>query len=226
MPLVKSTPACKHGANPDGNLPNRRRTKSNLRPRDEALNPNAMKPNDRSVLLICALNPAFAMCIVCLMVWVFCEGANTNVAAHRPDLFVRLIGEGGLDPQASQPASPVFQLAFDVDGVSPGYRACSGGGDSLLRVSDHDMILAWGQMPYFCIRGGQSTGVATLEAMAEASVLREEVRNLVRREVHVVGRVEFDVEGEVAGLGYLRCKFFLLEDRAADVPRSLCLVHH
>lgn len=96
----------------------------------------------------------------------------------------------------------------------------------MLRVSYHGMILAWGQMPYFCISGGHRAAVATLEAMAEASVLREEVRNLVSSEVHVVGRAEFDVEGEVAGLGYLHCKFFLLNDRAANEPRSLCLVHH
>ncbi|CAO1948467.1 unnamed protein product [Urochloa humidicola] len=65
------------------------------------------------------------------------------------------------------------------------------------------------------------------EPKAEASVvLRGEVRNLFLSEIQVFGRIEFDVEGEVAGLGYLRCKFFIFEDKAAgaDVPKSPCLV--
>ncbi|EMS48589.1 hypothetical protein TRIUR3_13964 [Triticum urartu] len=116
---------------------------------------------------------------------------------------------------------------MDFDRTPPTYWCCSGGGNSLLRISYHDMILAWAQLPYFCVYGDRSIGhVGTLEveAKADASMLREEVRNLLWSEIQVVGKVEFDVDGEVAGLGYLRCKFFILKDKAAHVPKSLCIL--
>jgi hypothetical protein len=220
-----STPACKDRVNLDDNLPHRRRAK---KPRRDAI-----KPKDRLVILVFTFSCAFIISVASLMVVLYLVlysgvggGAKPNIT-HRPDIFIRVIGKSGLDPAASPLTSPIFQLAFDVDGVSPGYRACSGGGSSSwLRVSYQGMILAWGQMPYFCIGGGESTGVATLEAKAEASVLREEVRNLFWSEMQVFGRIEFDVEGEVAGIGHLRCKFFLSEDKAAAIPKTLCLVHH
>ncbi|CAL4955382.1 unnamed protein product [Urochloa decumbens] len=216
-----STPACKDKANPDNNLPNGQRAKSKLGRRDQAID-----PKDRLGIIIFAFSITFILCFASLMVVVLSgDGCAKPNITHRPYIFTRLVGKGGLDPAASPPTSPSFQLAFDVDGVSPGYRACSGGGSSWLRVSYHGMILAWGQMPYFCIDGcRQSTNVAIFEAKAEASVLREEVRNLFLNEIHVFGRIEFDVEGEVEGLGHLRCKFFILEDKAPDVPKSLCLV--
>lgn len=97
----------------------------------------------------------------------------------------------------------------------------------MLRVSYHDMILAWAQVPHFCVYGHwgiDSVGTFEVEAKADASVLREEVRNLLWSEIQVVGKVEFYVEGEVAGLGYLRCKFFVIKDKAVDVAKSLCIL--
>uniref|UniRef100_M8BZM9 Uncharacterized protein n=1 Tax=Aegilops tauschii TaxID=37682 RepID=M8BZM9_AEGTA len=155
-------------------------------------------------------------------------GGTANVSQRPGDLFVRLVGTRGLlDPRGSPPTSPAFRLALDIDRTPPTYRSCSGGGNSWLRISYHDMILAWAQVPHFCVygnRGVGSVGTLEVEAKADASVLREEVRNLLWSEIQVVGKVEFDVDGEVAGLGYLRCKFFIMEDKAADVPKSLCIL--
>jgi hypothetical protein len=95
----------------------------------------------------------------------------------------------------------------------------------MLRVSYHGMILAWGHVPWFCV-DGSLTGhdVVTVEAKAEGALLREEVGCLVQGELRVEGKAEFDVEGEVAGLGYLRCKTFLFKDYDAAEESSLCLV--
>ncbi|KAI4990459.1 hypothetical protein ZWY2020_038822 [Hordeum vulgare] len=142
-------------------------------------------------------------------------------------IFLRLIGKSGLDPGASPPTSPAFCLVLDFERTPQTYRRCSGGGNSLLHVSYHDMILAWAQVPDFCVygdRGIGSVGTLEVEAKADASVLREEVRNLLWSEIQVVGKVKFDVQGEVAGLGYLRCKFFIMKDKAAHVPKSLCIL--
>ncbi|KAF8687802.1 hypothetical protein HU200_042740 [Digitaria exilis] len=204
-------------ANVDSNLQCGRGAKSNLGHRDEVI-------NNRLVIFIFAMSSAFVMCVGIVILVMHTEVSDAKM--NRPNLFIRLLDKGGLDHVASPPTSPFFQLVFDVDGVPPGYQVCSGGGNSLLHVSYHGMILAWGQMPYFCINGCKRTDVATLKAKAEASVLREEVRNLIWNEIQVVGRIEFDVEGEVAGLGYLHCKFFISEDETADIPKSLCLIHY
>jgi hypothetical protein len=45
-----------------------------------------------------------------------------------------------------------------------------------------------------------------VEAKNDVVLLRDEVRALIQSEQHVVGKAEFDVEGEVAGLGYLHCR--------------------
>ncbi|CAO1945366.1 unnamed protein product, partial [Urochloa humidicola] len=136
----------------------------------------------------------------------------------RPHFFIRLVGVEGLSPGTSSPVPPVFHLAIDADGVSQCYHSCNGGKNSMLRISYHDMILAWGHVPSFCIDGDRS--VATVDAKVEAAVLREEVRGLIQSEQHVVGKAEFDVEGEVAGLGYLHCKAVLLQgnDKESKAP--------
>lgn len=74
----------------------------------------------------------------------------------------------------------------------------------MLHVSYHDMILAWAQVPDFCVygdRGIGSVGTLEVEAKANACVLQGEVRNFLQSEIQVVGKVEFAVDGEVAGLG-------------------------
>ena len=41
----------------------------------------------------------------------------------------------------------------------------------------------------------------------------EELRNLVRAELRALGRAEFDVDGEIPGLGgHLYCKTYLFEE--------------
>lgn len=92
----------------------------------------------------------------------------------------------------------------------------------MLRVSYHGMLLAWGNVPTFSVCGG----VATVEAKDEAVLLREEVRALIQSEQHVVGKAQFDVEGEVAGLGYLHCKAFLLQNNAIKGSKGPCQVHY
>uniref|UniRef100_A0A453KVL2 Uncharacterized protein n=3 Tax=Aegilops tauschii subsp. strangulata TaxID=200361 RepID=A0A453KVL2_AEGTS len=108
-----------------------------------------------------------------------CVGGTANVSQRPGDLFVRLVGTRGLlDPRGSPPTSPAFRLALDIDRTPPTYRSCSGGGNSWLRISYHDMILAWAQVPHFCVygnRGVGSVGTLEVEAKADASVLREEV---------------------------------------------------
>lgn len=151
--------------------------------------------------------------------------STTKVDAARPDLFIRLAGVEGLDLRTSLPEPPAFHLTVGMDGVSRHYRACSGGGNSMLRVSYHGIILAWGHVPRFCIDGASNgDGVATtVVAKAEGAVLREEMRRLVSCEQGSLGKAEFDVEGEVAELGYLRCKAFYF-DGDSDNSKAACFV--
>ncbi|CAL4974969.1 unnamed protein product [Urochloa decumbens] len=131
--------------------------------------------------------------------------AMAEVARRRPDLSIR---------------------RRDAGRVPRCYHACYGGGDSMLRVSYHDMILAWGRVPSFCVDGeGSVNGVVTVEANAVSAALREEVRGLLRSELRIVGKVEFDVEGDVIGVGHLRCKTFLLEGKGDESNKGQCLVH-
>ncbi|WVZ61310.1 hypothetical protein U9M48_011208 [Paspalum notatum var. saurae] len=150
----------------------------------------------------------------------------TRAARARPSLFIRLIGVEGLDPRGLPPVPPAFHLTVDAEGVPRCYRSCNGGNKSMLRISYHGIILAWGHVPWFCIDGNRR--VATVEARAEAAVLREDVRGLIQSEQHVVGKTEFDVEGEVAGLGYLSCKVFLLQGKAsiAEDSKAPCRVEY
>ncbi|KAJ1284577.1 hypothetical protein BS78_03G215400 [Paspalum vaginatum] len=141
---------------------------------------------------------------------------------------MRLQGVEGLDTDASPTPPPTFHFAVDAGWIPPHYRYCSGGGNSMLRVSYHDMVLAWGHVPWFCVEGGQVDGgavdgVVTVEAKAEAAVLREEVRRLVMSDLHLVGKAQFAVQGEVTGLGYLRCEIFLFQGNAT-IQSSLCLI--
>ncbi|TVT99859.1 hypothetical protein EJB05_54746, partial [Eragrostis curvula] len=166
--------------------------------------------------------------LICAGCILFVQYDRASAAARaQPNLFIRLAGVEGLDPGASPPSPPTFHLVVDADGVSPYYESCNGGGSSMLRLSYHGMILAWGDVPWFCIRGsrGSTDGVVTVEAKAEAAALREDVRDLVWSEQHVVGISEFDVEGEVEGLGYLHCKTFLLfRGNTTAENEGLCLV--
>ncbi|KAE8786608.1 hypothetical protein D1007_39517 [Hordeum vulgare] len=215
-----STPACKDGANLDDNHPNGRRAKSKHGCPDR----NPFDPKNRGPFVLCVFVFTLAIFFCCLVgIAVFNEDQPPGVG----DIFLRLIGKSGLDPGASPPTSPAFRLVLDFERTPQTYRRCSGGGNSLLHVSYHDMILAWAQVPDFCVygdRGIGSVGTLEVEAKADASVLREEVRNLLWSEIQVVGKVKFDVQGEVAGLGYLRCKFFIMKDKAAHVPKSLCIL--
>ncbi|CAO2178946.1 unnamed protein product [Urochloa humidicola] len=140
-----------------------------------------------------------------------------------PRLFIRLVEAEGLDPCVQEVSSPVFHLAVEVDQVSESKRGpCAGGGeDDMLRVSYRGVILAWGKVPRFCIDGrspqGPDAGMATtLLAMAEGSVLREEMRNLIRAEICALGKAEFDVEGSLPGLGHLRCKTYLFHGEPTE----------
>ncbi|CAL4974965.1 unnamed protein product [Urochloa decumbens] len=142
----------------------------------------------------------------------------------KPRLFMRLVEAQGLAPSVPEVGSPVFDLAVEVDQVSESTRGpCAGGGDddAMLRVSYyHGIILAWGRVPRFCIdgRGPQGAGasVATLVATADGSVLREELRNMIRAEARLLGRAEFDVEGSLPGLGHLRCKTYLFQGEPTE----------
>uniref|UniRef100_A0A0E0JLW5 Late embryogenesis abundant protein LEA-2 subgroup domain-containing protein n=1 Tax=Oryza punctata TaxID=4537 RepID=A0A0E0JLW5_ORYPU len=150
---------------------------------------------------------------------------RTFVASRTTPLFyLRIVGVEGLDPGASSPLDhgarpPAFHLTVDVSGVPEGYTACVGGmhgwWSSMLRVSYHGMVLAWGAVPSFCIdgqrlrrSGGAANDVATVYAKAESVVLGRSCM------------VDFDVEGHVAGLGYLKCKtpFFEGEHKSPVYP--------
>ncbi|KAK3164957.1 hypothetical protein QOZ80_1AG0027040 [Eleusine coracana subsp. coracana] len=145
----------------------------------------------------------------------------------RPSLFIRLVGIEGFNPNISVPVPPTFHLAFDVDGVLPHYNACSGGGKSMLRVSYHGMILAWANVPRFCVNGNlinkKADDMVTIEAKAEGAMLREDIRNLVCSEQQAIGKTEFDLEGDVAGLGSLSCKIIYSNSQSTD-SRTLCVI--
>ncbi|KAL6614823.1 hypothetical protein ACP70R_037093 [Stipagrostis hirtigluma subsp. patula] len=173
------------------------RSNSRTRRRDD----DTIDPKDCLGISIFAFGTTFFMSAMCLIV-VYNRNVGAAAKVVRSNLFIRLVGVEGLDPRASQPAPPAFHLAIDAEGGSQYYRACNGGESSMLRVSYHGMILAWGQVPHFCVDGGQSRDrVATLQAKAEAAMLRKEVRSLIWSEQQVVGKAEFDVEGDVVGLG-------------------------
>ncbi|RLM93075.1 hypothetical protein C2845_PM08G20800 [Panicum miliaceum] len=124
-------------------------------------------------------------CILLSFATVFITQALFMAAARsddpEPRLFIRLVAAQGLDPPGVALAdvrSPIFELAVEADRVPEGKRGpCAGGRDAMLRVSYHGVILAWGSVPQFCIDSGS---VASVVATAEGSVLREELRNLVR----------------------------------------------
>ncbi|CAL4948380.1 unnamed protein product [Urochloa decumbens] len=137
-----------------------------------------------------------------------------------PRLFVRLVAAQGLGVNdQSAPPPPTFELAVDVDRIpeEASYRGALdvGGGGAMLRVSYRGAILAWGTVPRFTIDvrrlGRSASGVATVVARAEGSVLRREMRDMIRAELRAFGRVEFDVDGgKVPSLGgHLRCKTYL-----------------
>lgn len=128
MSYVTLTPACKDMANVDSNLQCGRGAKSNLSRRE------------RLVIFIFGMSSVFMMCVGCIILVLHTEAGDAKT--NRPNLFIRFLDKGGLDHLASPPTSPFFQLAFDVGGVPPGYQVCSGGGNSLLHVSYHGMILA------------------------------------------------------------------------------------
>ena len=147
---------------------------------------------------------------------VFEAGLGSDVP--EPRLFIRLVEARGLDPQPQCPCvalarvpSPVFELAVEADRVPDGKRGpCAGGGGATLRVSYRGVVLAWSSVPRFCVH---SRSVASVVATAEGFVLREELRNLVRAELRALGRAEFDVDGEIPGLGgHLYCKTYLFEE--------------
>ncbi|KAF8675850.1 hypothetical protein HU200_047341 [Digitaria exilis] len=152
--------------------------------------------------------------------WMLVAFAQQVTDVRQPSVHIRVIGVDGLDPLTSPPEPLAFHLAVDADGgVSQGY--CSGGGNSMLRVSCHGMVLAWGHVPRFCTGGGRRGDgrVATVLAKAEGTVLREDVRGLVWSEKR---KAEFDVEGEVKELGYLRCKAFWFEAKSMEPPKAMC----
>lgn len=148
-----------------------------------------------------------------------------------PVFSVRLVGVEGLDHpdpchqlQSAAPAvPPVFDLAVDVAGVSPRYHACGGGGGSKLRVSYHDIVLASALVPSFCIdgkllEGGSAAGVVVVKARGGAdganAMIRGDLRNLIWTERHVLGKVNFDVSGNLgkeSGLGDLSFRVSSIE---------------
>ncbi|TVU49477.1 hypothetical protein EJB05_00790, partial [Eragrostis curvula] len=60
-----------------------------------------------------------------------------------------------------------------------------------------------------------------MDAKADGAVLTGEVSGLVQSELHVVGKAEFVLEGEVTGLGYLHCKVFLFSGKATDESKAV-----
>lgn len=157
-------------------------------------------------------------------VWWLSQYIEKAEAMARPRLFVGLVHIEGLD--RSSPSPPAFHLTLDAQVRISVSGCCNcntiGGGNSMLRVTYHGMLLARGHVPTFCVCGG----VANVEAKNDAVLLREEVRALIQSEQHVVGKAEFDVEGEVAGLGYLHCKAFLLQGNTAEGSKATCQVDY
>ncbi|KAJ1284576.1 hypothetical protein BS78_03G215300 [Paspalum vaginatum] len=139
-------------------------------------------------------------------------------------------GRGGARHRRLTDATSGVPSAVDADWIPLHYRYCSGGGNSMLRVSYHDMILAWGHIPWFCVEdaqveGGAVDGVFTVEANAEAAVMHEEVRGLVQSDLHLVGKSQFAVQGEVMGLGISTLRHFPVPRQRYSpvifVPRSV-----
>ncbi|KAK3164956.1 hypothetical protein QOZ80_1AG0027030 [Eleusine coracana subsp. coracana] len=83
----------------------------------------------------------------------------------------------------------------------------------MLRVSYHGVILAWGNLPRFCVdgRSGPSASVASVVATSQGSVLRAEMRNMIHAKTQALGKAEFD-----PGLGRLRCKTYLFQGEQVD----------
>uniref|UniRef100_A0A0D3ES01 Late embryogenesis abundant protein LEA-2 subgroup domain-containing protein n=2 Tax=Oryza TaxID=4527 RepID=A0A0D3ES01_9ORYZ len=146
-----------------------------------------------------------------------------------PNISIRLVGVEGLDPRLPAPVPPVFDLAVDVAGVSPRYHACGGGGGSKLRVSYHDIVLASALVPSFCIdgkllEGGSAAGVVVVKARGGVdganAMIRGDLRNLIWTERHVLGKVNFDVSGNLgkeSGLGDLSFRVSSIEVNFAHV---------
>jgi hypothetical protein len=101
---------------------------------------------------------------------------------------------------------------LDVDDqVSERKRGpCARGGDAMLRVSYHGIVLAWGRVPRFCV-------VAT----AQGFVMLEELRKMIRAETNAFGSVEFDVDGSLPGLDRLRCKTYLFQGEPTEGAASM-----
>ncbi|KAL6651029.1 hypothetical protein ACP70R_009954 [Stipagrostis hirtigluma subsp. patula] len=164
------------------------------------------------IMLVCSILLAIAVVVPAALLM----PATNKEHAPDPLLFIRLVEAEGLDPRAPEARSPVFRLAVDVHGVPERTRGpCAGGGDdAMLRVSYHGVILAWGGVPEFCVDGermhGPNATAASVVATAEGSVLREELRNMIHAETQALRSAEFDVQGELPGLGHLRCKTYLL----------------
>ncbi|KAF8759452.1 hypothetical protein HU200_010500 [Digitaria exilis] len=143
-----------------------------------------------------------------------------------PRLFVRLVAAQGLGADGPC-APPVFELAVDVDRIPEAalYRGPIhvGGGGAMLRVSYRGVILAWGAMPEFTIDvrvlGRSAEGVATVVATSEGSLVRQEMKNMIIAEQQAFGSAEFDVEGELPGLGgHLHCKTYLFQGNETEAP--------
>ncbi|KAG2599533.1 hypothetical protein PVAP13_5KG428807, partial [Panicum virgatum] len=61
--------------------------------------------------------------------------------------------------------------------------------------------------------GRSAARVATVVVRAEGSVVRQEMWNMIRAEQRAFGRAEFDLDGEIPGLGgHLYCKTYLFEE--------------
>ncbi|KAF0920061.1 hypothetical protein E2562_032752 [Oryza meyeriana var. granulata] len=103
-----------------------------------------------------------------------------------PTPFLVLASADGLDTGASSTA-PELRLQMGVVGLTQYYHTCAGGDGSALQVSYHGMAIAMGSVPRFCIHGKraggeQANGVVTVVASAEGTLVREELRSLMRSE--------------------------------------------
>ncbi|KAE8821308.1 hypothetical protein D1007_00698 [Hordeum vulgare] len=117
----------------------------------------------------------FAMSVFCLTV-LYTPVTNTtaNVAQGPGDIFVRLVGQRGVDPRASPPTSPAFNLALDFYRTQPTYRRCSGGGNSLLRVSGAVFLRLWRPEHWQCwYLGGGGQGKRLHAATGGAQLASE-----------------------------------------------------
>ncbi|KAF8675843.1 hypothetical protein HU200_047334 [Digitaria exilis] len=140
-----------------------------------------------------------------------------------PQMFIRVVEVQGLDPSVREEVrSPTFELAVEVDRVSdsrskrwPCASASGGGEDTMLRVSYHGIVLAWGSVRGFCIDRGSLQGPSVV-ATAEGSVVRGELRSLIRAEIDALGRAELDVEGNLPGFNHVRCKTYLFQGEPTE----------